>query len=45
MAAPRTRVTCTSTFDDPAAVVRPEVVDGWDHRDLNEVPDNPTADG
>jgi len=45
MAAPRTQVTCTSTFDDPAAVLRHEVVDRRGHPDLNDLPDNPTADG
>ena len=84
MAAPRTRVTCTFTFeaahrldwhpgkcrnlhghsyrldvsvsgpldgngvvvdfDELAAVVRREVIDRWDHRDLNDVLDNPTAE-
>ncbi len=84
MPAPRTRVTCTFTFeaahrlawhpgrcqnlhghsyrldvtvegpldangvvldfDTLQDVVRSEVVDVWDHRDLNEVLDNPTAE-
>jgi 6-pyruvoyltetrahydropterin/6-carboxytetrahydropterin synthase len=84
MPAPRTRVTCTFTFEaahrlawhpgrcrnlhghsyrlDVAVegpldgngvvldfdtlqdVVRAEVIDAWDHRDLNEVLDNPTAE-
>jgi 6-pyruvoyltetrahydropterin/6-carboxytetrahydropterin synthase len=84
MPAPRTRVTCTFTFeaahrlawhpgrcrnlhghsyrldvsvegplddhgvvldfDTLQAVVRAEVIDAWDHRDLNEVLDNPTAE-
>ena len=84
MPAPRTRVTCTFTFeaahrlawhpgkcrnlhghsyrldvsvegpldangvvmdfDTLQEVVRTEVVDVWDHRDLNEVLDNPTAE-
>jgi 6-pyruvoyltetrahydropterin/6-carboxytetrahydropterin synthase len=84
MPAPRTRVTCTFTFeaahrlvwhpgkcrnlhghsyrldvsvegpldtngvvmdfDTLRDVVRTEVVDVWDHRDLNEVVDNPTAE-
>ena len=84
MPAPRTRVTCTFTFeaahrlawhpgrcrnlhghsyrldvtvegpldgngvvldfDTLQDVVRAEVVDVWDHRDLNEVLDNPTAE-
>ena len=84
MPAPRTRVTCTFTFeaahhlpwhpgrcrnvhghsyrldvsvqgpldangvvldfDTLQAVVRSQVIDPWDHRDLNEVLDNPTAE-
>jgi len=74
MTAPRTRVTCTFTFEaahrlawhpgkcrnlhghsyrldvsvegalDTNGVVRTQVVDRWDHRDLNEVLDNPTAE-
>jgi len=84
MPAPRTRVTCTFTFeaahrlawhpgrcrnlhghsyrldvsvegpldgngvvldfDTLQEVVRAQVVDVWDHRDLNEVLDNPTAE-
>jgi 6-pyruvoyltetrahydropterin/6-carboxytetrahydropterin synthase len=31
-------------FDTLQAVVRTQVVDRWDHRDLNEVLDNPTAE-
>ena len=31
-------------FDTLQDVVRAEVVDAWDHRDLNEVLDNPTAE-
>jgi 6-pyruvoyltetrahydropterin/6-carboxytetrahydropterin synthase len=31
-------------FDTLQDVVRAEVVDVWDHRDLNEVLDNPTAE-
>ena len=31
-------------FDTLQDVVRSEVVDVWDHRDLNEVLDNPTAE-
>jgi 6-pyruvoyltetrahydropterin/6-carboxytetrahydropterin synthase len=84
MPAPRTRVTCTFTFeaahrlawhpgkchnlhghsyrldvsvdgpldangvvldfDTLQTVVRAEVIDAWDHRNLNEVLDNPTAE-
>ena len=31
-------------FDTLQDVVRTEVIDVWDHRDLNEVIDNPTAE-
>lgn len=31
-------------FDTLQEVVRTQVVDQWDHRDLNEVLDNPTAE-
>ena len=31
-------------FDTLQAVVRTEVIDAWDHRDLNQVLDNPTAE-
>ncbi len=31
-------------FDDLAAAVRTGVVDRWDHADLNEILDNPTAE-
>lgn len=31
-------------FDHLSDIVRREVVDRWDHRDLNEVIDNPTAE-
>ncbi len=31
-------------FDTLQAVVRSQVIDAWDHHDLNEVLDNPTAE-
>ena len=31
-------------FDTLQDVVRSQVIDQWDHRDLNDVMDNPTAE-
>lgn len=31
-------------FDDLSEIVGREVIDRWDHRDLNQVMDNPTAE-
>ena len=31
-------------FDHLSEIVHREVIDRWDHRDLNEVIDNPTAE-
>ncbi|HEX4245939.1 MAG TPA: 6-carboxytetrahydropterin synthase QueD [Acidimicrobiales bacterium] len=31
-------------FDDLHAIVQGQVIDKWDHRDLNQVLDNPTAE-